>query len=67
MTVLLVESWKQSLDEKIFIRAVLMDLSKAFDSILHDLLIAKMYAYGFSKNSFVFFYSYFKKGDKTLE
>ena len=38
-----------------------MDLSKAFDSILHDRLIAKMDAYGFSKNSLVFFYSYLKR------
>ena len=43
----LIQNWKKSLDEKKFVRAVLMDLSKAFDSVRHDLLIAKMYAYGF--------------------
>ena len=41
--------------------AVLMDLSKAFDCIPHDILIAKMHAYGFSKNTLTFFYSYLKR------
>ena len=38
-----------------------MDLSKAVDFVPHDLLIAKMHAYGFDMNSLIFFYSYLKR------
>ena len=39
------------LDSKGYGGTVLMDLSKAFDTINHDLLITKLHAYGFSKES----------------
>ena len=37
------------------------DLSKAFDCIDHNLLIAKLDAYGFEKQSIDFFHSYLTK------
>ena len=43
------EQWRKSLDSKGFAGAVLMDLSKAFDCMNHELLIAKLDAYGFGK------------------
>ncbi len=56
----LLERWKCSLDKKGFAGAVLMDLSKAFDCLDHELLIAKLYAYGFSKSSLNLIMSYLK-------
>ena len=47
----LVEDWKQALDNNMYVGAILMDLSKAFDCIPHDLLLAKLQAYGVSKHS----------------
>ena len=38
----LIERWQKSLDNKGYGGAVLMDLSKAFDTLNHDLLIAKL-------------------------
>ena len=42
----LIESWKKFCDRKGYATAVLMDLSNAFDTINHELLVAKLHAYG---------------------
>ena len=54
----LIENWKKSLDNKNFVGSVLMDLSKAFDCIPHDLLVAKLHAYGLTEEAVTFIYSY---------
>ena len=43
-----------------------MDLSKAFDCIPHELLIAKMDAYGFSENTLTFLFSYLKRQKQSI-
>ena len=47
----MIEKWKMSLDNNGYAGGILMDLSKAFDTINHQLLIAKLYAYGFNKDA----------------
>ena len=56
----MIEDWKKSLDNNKYVGAILMDLSKAFDCISHDLLIAKLRAYGFEMSSLRLIYSYLK-------
>ena len=44
----MLEKWKRSVDNGKAFGALLTDLSKAFDCLDHELLIAKLNAYGFS-------------------
>ena len=57
----MIEKWWRSVDGGGQAGALLIDLSKAFDCIDHELLIAKLHAYGFDKNSLYFINSYLKK------
>ena len=47
----------QNKDQKV--GAIIMDLSKAFDTLNHKLLFKKLQAYGFDKKSLSFIESYF--------
>ena len=51
----LTEDWRQYLDKNETVGAVLMDLSKAFDCLPHELLIAKLAAYGVENYTLEFF------------
>ena len=55
---LMIEKWKNALDNKKHAGEISTDLSKAFDCINHKLLIAKFEVYGFDKNALKFIHSY---------
>ena len=54
----LLEEWIKCLDNNYVRGGVLMDLCKAFDCVLHDLLIAKLEAYGINENLLASLHSY---------
>ena len=43
-----------------------MDLSKAFETMNHDLLISKLGAYGFQEDALIFMNSYFTKRQQRV-
>ena len=56
--IVIIEKWKKSIDQRTNAGALLTDLSKAFDCISHNLLIAKLEAYGVDTNSLYIIHSY---------
>ena len=56
----MLEKWKSATDNKKSFGALLTDLSKAFDCLSHELLIAKLNAYGFNMSALRFVHSYLK-------
>ena len=57
ISIRLIENLKTFLGKRFVTDTALMDLSKAFDCILHNLLVAKLYVHGISLNAAIFVYS----------
>ena len=54
----MIETWRKCLDENKIVGATIMDLSKAFDCLPHDLLVANLEAYGLDTKTLKLMLSY---------
>jgi hypothetical protein len=63
----IVEDWKYFLDKNQYLAAILMDLSKAFDCLPHDLLLLKMKFYGMSEQSLNLIKSYLSNRQQCVK
>ena len=54
----LLQKWQKELDLAGIVGTILMDLSKAYDCLPHDLVIVKLEAYGLDTNSLRFLFDY---------
>ena len=63
----LTETWKHALDNKMYVGTVMADLSRAFDSMPHKLLVCKLHAYGLSIDSCKMIASYLKDRQQRVK
>ncbi len=63
----LVDSWKRALDMDENDGAIMMDLLKDFNYLSHELLIAKLSAYGFSNNACNFILNYLSNQQQRVK
>ena len=63
----LLEDWRNALEKNQYVAAVLMDLSKAFDCLPHDILLDKLWAYGMSTDSVSLLESYLSNRKQQIK
>ena len=57
----ILKNWKSALDKSESVCVLFMDLLTTFDTIYHDLLLAKLKSYGFSREALTLMCSYLKQ------
>ena len=60
-------NWQNCLDKSRVVGTILMDLSKAFDCLPHDLIIAKLHAYALDHDSLRLIRSYLSNRHQRTE
>ena len=63
----MIEAWKTKLKMSHKLGVIYMDLSKAFDSLHHELLIDKLRCFGLDQNVVEFFISYLSNRYQCLK
>ena len=63
----LLEDWKLALDKKHVVGAILMDLSKAFDCMPYDLLVAKLMSYSVGHQTVSFIGNYLSNRKQRIK
>ena len=62
----LIKEWREYLDKDFVVGAVMTDLSKAFDCIPHNLLMAKLEAYGLGGKTLSYIFSYLRNRNQCV-
>ena len=63
----LLQKWQKELDLFGIVGTILINLSKAYDCLPHDLIIAKLEAYGLDTNSLRFFFDYLRRRKQRIK
>ena len=63
----LLEDWRNALEKNQYVAAVLIDLSKAFDCLPHDILLDKLSAYGMFTDSVSLLESYLSNRKQQIK
>lgn len=62
-----IEDWKKALDQNKYVASILMDLSKPFDCLPHNLLLLKIKSYGVSDSALKLIDSYLKNRKQCVK
>ena len=63
----MLEKWKRGIDNGAYVSALFMGLSKAFDTINHNLMLVKLKVYGFLANNLNLIHSYLKNRKQKVQ